>query len=156
MRSFIREDVYNNSNFTSDGLSNSQLIEQAKELKAKAEQELAKACEPQYSVTTSLSSVVAQKEFIYQGVKVNDDYSKFRINNYVRVKIDNDLYRMRITSLTLPFPMTDKIDVTFSNVTNCKTDTAMNIKEILDSAASMATSYDYVAVSYTHLRAHET
>lgn len=145
LRSFIREDVYNNSNFTSDGLSNSQLIEQAKELKAKAEQELAKACEPQYSVTTSLSSVVAQKEFIYQGVKVNDDYSKFRINNYVRVKIDNDLYRMRITSLTLPFPMTDKIDVTFSNVTNCKTDTAMNIKEILDSAASMATSYDYVA-----------
>lgn len=145
LRSFIREDVYNNSNFTSDGLSNSQLIEQAKELKAKAEQELAKACEPQYSVTTSLSSVVAQKEFIYQGVKVNDDYSKFRINNYVRVKIDNDLRRMRITSLTLPFPMTDKIDVTFSNVTNCKTDTAMNIKEILDSAASMATSYDYVA-----------
>lgn len=67
------------------------------------------------------------------------------INNYVRVKIDNDLYKMRITSFTLQFPMTDKIDITFSNVTNCKTNTTMNIKEILDSAASIATSYDYVA-----------
>ena len=145
LRSFIREDVYNNSNFTSDGLSNAQIIEQAKELKAKAEQELAKACNPQYSVTTSLSSVVAQKEFVYKGVKVNDDYSKFMINNYVRVLIDEELYKMRLTSITFQFPVTDKIDVTFSNVTNCKTNTAMNVKEILDSAASMATSYDYVA-----------
>lgn len=145
LRSFIREDVYNNSNFTSDGLSNAQIIEQAKELKAKAEQELAKACNPQYSVTTSLSSVVAQKEFVYHGVKVNDDYSKFKINNYVRVLIDEELYKMRLTSITFQFPVTDKIEVTFSNVTNCKTNTAMNVKEILDSAASMATSYDYVA-----------
>ena len=145
LRSFIREDVYNNSNFTSDGLSNSQIIEQAKELKAKAEQELAKACNPQYSVTTSLSSVVAQKEFVYQGVTVNDDYSKFMINNYVRVLIDEELYKMRLTSITFQFSGTDKIEVTFSNVTNCKTNTAMNVKEILDSAASMATSYNYVA-----------
>ena len=145
LRSFIREDVYNNSNFTSDGLSNAQIIEQAKELKAKAEQELAKACNPQYSVATSLSSVVAQKEFVYKGVKVNDDYSKFMINNYVRVLIDEVMYKMRLTSITFQFPVTDKIEVTFSNVTNCKTNTAMNVKEILDSAASIATSYDYVA-----------
>ncbi len=143
--SHIREDIYDNSNFTSDRLSNAQIIQQAKELKAKAEQELAKACTPQYEITTPLSSIVAQKSFMYQGILVNDDYSQFKINNYVRVKIDNDLYKMRITSINLQFPVTDKIDVTFSNVTNCKTNTAMSVKEILDHASSMATSYDYVA-----------
>ena len=143
--SFIREDVYNNNNFTSDGLSNSQIIESAKELRAKAEQELAKACYPQYSVTAPLASVIAQKSFVYNGVVVNDDYSKFMINNYVRVKIDEDIYKMRLTSISLSFPVEDKINVTFSNVSNCKANTSMQVKDILDSVSSMATSYDYVA-----------
>lgn len=143
--SFIREDVYQNENYTSDGLTNAQLITQAKELNAKAQQELSKACEAQYTITAPISAIVAQTEFEYQGVTVNDDYSGFVINNYVRVRIDDEVYKMRIASIDFSFPITDKIDVTFSNVTNCKTNTTMNLKEILDSASNMATSYSYVA-----------
>ena len=143
--SFIREDSYENSNFTSDGLSNVQVVQQSKELLEKAKQELAKACTPQYEITTPLSSIVAQKSFEYNGVTVNDNYSEFKINNYVHAKIDTDYYKMRISSFKLKFPMDSTIDVTYSNVTNCKVNTADNIKEIIANASSIATSYKYVA-----------
>ena len=71
--SFIREDVYNNSNYISDGLSNAQIIQKARELKAKAEQELSKSCMNQYTVTSTISAIIAQKSFVYNGVVVNDD-----------------------------------------------------------------------------------
>lgn len=144
MCSFIREDVYNNNNFTSDGLSNSQIIQQAKELQTKAKQELAKACRPQYEVTAPLCSIVAQIDSDYSNEE-DSPYSQFKINNYVRVRIDKDLYKMRITSFRLQFPISDKIDVTFSNVSNCKTNTAQEVKDILDNAVSIATNISYVA-----------
>lgn len=144
LRSFIREDVYTNSNYTSDGLNNSQIIEHAKELMAKARQELAKACNTQYTINTSLASVVAQKPFLYHGVTVNDDYAGFKINNFVWVRIDGKIYKMRIASMEFTFPVSDRIEVTFTNVTDYKSSTS-DIKEILDKAGSMATSYRYVA-----------
>ena len=145
LRSFIREDVYKNDNYISDGLNNTQLIEHAKELRAKAEQELAKACMVQYTIDAPLSSIVGQKSFMYQGIMVNDDYSGFRINNFVRVRIDGEVKKMRIASIGLTFPVTDKIEVTFTNVTNFKGGTLNDVKDIIDKAASMATSYSYVA-----------
>ncbi len=144
LRSFIREDVYKNDNYISDGLNNTQLIEHAKELRAKAEQELSKACQVEYTIDAPLSSIVGQKSFLYQGVLVNDDYSGFRINNFVRVRIDGVIYRMRIASIGLSFPVTDKIDVTFTNVTNHKGGTLSDVKDIIDKAASMASSYSYI------------
>ncbi len=145
LRSFIREDVYKNDNYISDGLNNTQLIEHAKELRAKAEQELAKACMAQYTIDAPLSSIVGQKSFQCGDILVNDDYSGFRINNFVRVRIDGVIYKMRIASMTLSFPVTDKLEVTFTNVTNYKGGTLNDVKDIIDKAASMATSYSYVA-----------
>ncbi|MCM1500117.1 MAG: hypothetical protein NC124_16765, partial [Clostridium sp.] len=145
LKSFIREDVYQNENYTSDGLNNSQIIEKAKELMAKAEQELSKACTTQYTVDMPVSSIVGQKSFIYHGVLVNDDYSDFKINNFVRVRIDGEVKKMRIATIGLTFPITDKIDVTFTNVTNSNGASLGDVKDILNSAKSMATSYHYVA-----------
>lgn len=142
--SFIREDVYSNSNFVSDGLTNAEVVAQTRELITKAEQELAKACIQNYTITAPLSAIVAQKEFEYNGVIVNDDYSDFKINNYVRVKIDDDVFKVRISSIEIPFPIEDKITVTFTNVT--KSNGTMNtVAEAVKNATSMATSYNYVA-----------
>lgn len=143
--SFTREDVYTNDNYTSDGLTNSQLISQAKELTAKAKQELSKACMTQYTVTAPISAIVAQTPFEYQGVMVNDDYSGFILNNYVRVRIDDEICEMRIASINLNFPITDKIDVTFTNVSRYNNGTMSDVASILESASNMATSYSYVA-----------
>ena len=73
--SFLREDSYDNSNYISDGLSNSEIIQHSMELVNKAKQELAKACIPKYTISAPLSSIVAQKSYIYNGVVMNDDYS---------------------------------------------------------------------------------
>lgn len=143
--SFIREDVYTNDNYTSDGLTNAQLIRQAKELTAKAKQELSKACVPQYTVTAPICAIVGQTAFKYQGVMVEDPYSGFVLNNYVHVRIDDEVYRMRIASISYSFPITDKIEVTFSNVSRYNNGVLSDVASILESAASMATSYSYVA-----------
>lgn len=142
--SFIREDVYSNSNYISDGLTNAQLIEETQALITKAQQELAKACVPQYTITTPLCSIVAQTAFEYKGVLVNDDYSGFMINNYVHVKIDKEIHTMRISSIDLEFPITDRISVTFTNATK-GTGIMNDIASVLSNAANMATSFNAVA-----------
>lgn len=142
--SFIREDVYSNSNFVSDGLTNAEVIAQTRELITKAEQELAKACIQNYTVNAPLSAIVAQKEFEYNGVIVNDDYSGFKINNYVRVKIDDDVFKVRISSIEIPFPVEDKISVTFTNATK-STGTMNAVAEAVKNATSMATSFNSVS-----------
>lgn len=142
--SFIREDVYSNGNYISDGLTNAQLIDETRSLITKAQQELAKACVPKYTITAPLCSIVAQTAFEYKGVLVNDDYSKFMINNYVHVKIDKDIYTMRISSIDLEFPISDKISVTFTNATK-GTGITNDIASIISNASNMATSFSSVA-----------
>lgn len=145
LMSFIREDVYNNSNYTSAGLSsNNEVIRMAGELMDKAKQELAKASTLQYTISTNLSSIVAQKPFEFNGILVNDDYSKFYINNYVRVKIDEEICKMRLSSMELEFPIQETIPVTFTNVTRYGSDHASDVADILASASSMATTYPAV------------
>ena len=129
--SFVREDTYQNDNYTSTGLSNAQLIKQAKELMAKAEQELSKACTAQYTITTSLSSAVWK--------------DKLMVGNFVRVQIDDIVYRMRISSISYSFPVSDRIDVTFTNVSTANKTVMQDISEIMNNAANMATSYSYIA-----------
>ena len=143
--SFIREDVYTNDNYRSDGLTNSQLVGHARELMAKAKQELSKACMTQYTVTAPVSAIVGQTAFEYKGTMVNDDYSGFMLNNYVRVQIDEDIYKMRIESIQFSFPIQDKINVTFTNVSHYNNGAMSDVASIVENAASMATSYNYVA-----------
>lgn len=129
--SFIREDVYQNDNYTSVTLNNTQLMEHARELMTKASQELARACTPQYTVTTSLSSAVENQELM--------------VGNFVRVQIDDIIYKMRIASISYSFPASDRIDVTFTNVSSNNKAVMQDISEIMKSAANMATSYNYIA-----------
>lgn len=143
--SFIREDVYQNENYTSDGLTNAQIISQSKELIAKASQELSKACMNQYTITASVSSILSQTEFEFRGVPVVDIYSGFTINNRVHVKIDGDVYTLRIASIRLTFPVTDKTEVTFTNATSYLTGVMDDVVSAVKGAASMATTYSYVA-----------
>ncbi len=143
--SFIREDVYRNENYTSDGLTNAQIISQSKELMVKASQELSKACMNQYTVTASVSSILSQTEFEFRGVPVVDIYSGFTINNRVHVRIDGEVYTLRIASIRLSFPVTDKTEVTFTNATSYLTGVMDDVASVIKGAASMATTYSYVA-----------
>lgn len=146
MMSFVREDVYQNSNYTTEGLNtNTEIINQARELLNKATRELAKACIPQYTISMSLSSILALEPIEWQGKTMNADFKNFCINNYVRVRIDDDIYRLRIASIELSYPVDSTVSVTFTDASRYLGGGMDDIASIISAAQSMATSYNYTA-----------
>lgn len=139
--SFIREDVYENSNYTSDNIvDNTRLLETARKFVDRAKQQLAIACVPQISITASVSSLLVQSEIPNE--KLFDD---FAIGNYIRVSIDDTVYKLRIIGIKYDFENLEKVEVTFSNVTKSLFGAMSDIQSILQQASSMATSFSSVA-----------
>lgn len=81
--SFIREDVYQNNNFISDGLSDSQLIQKSKELIQKAEQELAKACISQHTLSGNIYSFAAYSRLSGDDFPIKGVYDTFKLGNFM-------------------------------------------------------------------------
>ena len=157
---YIREDTYDNPNYTSDGcLTNADLIARAKELLTKAKQELAKACHQQFSISSNLYSIVAMKYRNHSDgsirEKIYDEYDCFRLGNWLRARLDNvnyhgdetddDRYKLRLMSIQFDFTNFDKTSVTYSNVERNTSALVSDIRETLETAKSIASSYDYVA-----------
>lgn len=163
----IREDKYENSNYTSDGcLTNSQLVEKAKELLNKAKHTLATSCMQQYSLTSTIYAIVATK---YRNwfddheksddervrIKIHDDYEKFKIGNWIRCRLDNknykgkeydnDRYKLRLTSIQFSYDNIDNTTVEFSNVEKTTGNVISDIQSILSQASAISGSFDYVA-----------
>ena len=138
--SYIREDTYDNSNFSSefdsDELKPDKIIKRAKELYELAEEELDKSSVINYSLTATLHNLLVMKEF-----KVLKD--KIEIGNYIRVEVDGELKKLKLISIEFDFENIDMISMTFSDVVNAKDETSA-IKSILNQAASVATSFDSV------------
>ena len=134
--SYIREDTYSNSNYISDGLNNSELIEKAKELFNVACDEIYKASELQVTLSDTLENLISTKEF--------KDFKKYmNIGNWITNKINDILYRLRLINISIDFGNTDKISVSFSNVEKMK-DVISDTKSVLDQAKSMASSFSYI------------
>lgn len=139
--SFIREDVYENSNYTSDNIAdNTRLLETARKFVDRAKQQLAIACVPQISITASVSSLLVQSE-----IPNEELFDDFAIGNYIRVSIDDTVYKLRIIGIKYDFENLEKVEVTFSNVTKSLFGAMSDIQSILQQASSMATSFSSVA-----------
>ena len=138
--SYIREDTYENSNFSSefdsDELKPDEIIKRAKELYELAEEELDKASVINYSLTATLHNLLVMKEF--EPIK-----NKVQIGNYIRVEVDGELKKLKLITIEFDFENIDMISMTFSDVVNAKDETSL-IKSILGQAASVATSFDSV------------
>ena len=135
---YLREDKYENSNYISDGLSNEEVIEQAKQLRGKALKELKKSAEMKYTITATLSNLLALKEF-------EPIINYFETGNYIRMQIDETIYKMRLLSYKITFSEDNiqTINVEFSDVINAKNN-ALEIKQILDQAKSISSSFPSV------------
>lgn len=134
---YRREDTYQNDNYISDGLDNAELFERALEFIAVAKKDIFKSATLQHSITATLKNLLVMKEFA-----PIVDY--FEVGNWIRVKIDNKLYRLRLLSYEIDFSDVMNLSVTFSDVkiaANGITDS----ESILNQAVSMATSYDSVS-----------
>lgn len=134
--SFRREDKYSNENYISDGLNNAELFEKANEFISVAKDEIYKSSELQTTISANLKNLLLIGKF----APLVDD---FAIGNWLRVMIDDKLYKLRLIEYTIDYDNLDNISVEFSDAVRVKS-SVKSIKGVLEQASSMATSYSYV------------
>lgn len=134
--SFRREDKYSNDNYSSEGLNNAELFEKANEFIEVANEEIYKSAELQHSISADLRNLLVIKKF-------NPLVDSFEIGNWLRIMIDDKLYKLRLIEYTIDYDDLDNIPVEFSDVVRANS-TIKSVKEALDQASTMATSYCYV------------
>lgn len=134
--SYRREGTYQNQNYVSDGLNNAELFQFALQFIEVAEKEILKSSTLQHSISSTLKNLLAIKEF-------EPIIDTFELGNWIRVKIDDDVYKLRIIHYDLNFDKFDSISIEFSDVTQYG-DITTDVADIINQAASMATSYGSV------------
>lgn len=134
--SYRREDDYNNSNYSSTGLNNTELIKRATELLKAAQRELYKAGNLQYSINTTMGNLLALPEF-------KPIVDKFEVGNFIKVGIDEKVYSLRLLSYQVDYDNLSEIPVEFSTVEKIYSGYS-DVESVLQSAKSMSTSYSSV------------
>ena len=134
--SYRREDKYSNENYISDGLDNAELFKRALEFFEVAENEIHKSSELQHSISTTLNNLLAIPKF-------KKLVESFKLGNWLRIQVDNRVYKLRLLEYGIDFGDFDSIPVEFSDVTKIKNGIT-DVESILSKASSMASSYSSV------------
>lgn len=132
--SYRREDQYENSNYISDGLSNSDLFRRADEFIESAQRDLFKSATMQHHISATLKNLLVIKEF-----EKLLDY--FEVGNWMRIECDGVVYKLRMIRYEIDFDDLEYINIEFSDVVNT-IDGRSDIWSILSRADSVASSYD--------------
>lgn len=134
--SYRREDKYSNENYISDGLNNAELFERALEFFSVAENEIYKSSELQHSISTTLNNLLAIPKF-------KNLVKSFNVGNWIRVQVDDKIFKLRLLEYGIDYGNFDDIPVEFSDVNKIKNGVT-DVQDILSKASSIATSYSYV------------
>jgi len=134
--SYRREDKYSNSNYISEGLDNPQIVEKAEEFLKLARRDIYKSGNYQHSISAGLYNLLAMEEF-------SPLAAGFDLGNWIRVRVDDRIYRLRLISYEIDFENSENLSVEFSDVT--KSASGLNdIGSILNTATSLASSYGHI------------
>lgn len=133
---FRREDKYSNDNYISDGLNNAELFKNANEFIEIAKKEIYKSAELQHSISASLKNLLVIKKFV---PLIKD----FEVGNWLRIMVDDKLYKLRLVTYKVNYDALDKISVEFSDVVRVNS-TIKSVQEVIEQASSMATSYSSI------------
>ena len=133
---FRREDEYSNSNYISDGLDNAQLFKNALDFYDRAKEEIYKSAMLQHNITCSIKNLLLMDEF-------QPLIDKFKVGNWIRIGVNDNVYRLRLIEYEISQSSIDKLSVKFSDVKQIRTGVS-DISSVLNNAASMATSYGAV------------
>lgn len=133
LSAYRREDEYNNSNYISDGLSDTELFDKAQEFIAVAEKEIYKSAELQHSISCGLNNLLTVEKFepLIQG---------FRVGNWIRILIDDRIYKLRLISYEIDYGDLISLSVDFSDVMKTA-DGLSDEQSVISSAKSISTSY---------------
>ena len=133
---YRREDTYSNDNYISDGLNNAKLFERALEFYEVAENEIYKSAELQHSISTDLNNLLSIKKF-------KPLISSFNTGNWIRVQVDDKIFKLRLLEYEIDFGNFDNIPVEFSDVTKIKNGIT-DVRSVIEQASSMATNYSSI------------
>lgn len=133
---YRREDKYSNENYISDGLNNAELFKRALEFFEVAENEIYKSSETQCSISTTLNNLLSIPKFKKQ-------VESFALGNWMRVQIDEKVYKLRLIEYGIKLGDFNNISVEFSDTTKVKNGLA-DVQKVLSQASSMASSYSSV------------
>lgn len=128
------DDEYSNSNYISDGLTNSQIFDRAREFITVAEKELKKAATPVHTISTDLKNLLIIPRF--ENIK-----NQFQVGNWLRVKVDDRIYKLKLLSYSVDYEDVGTIQVTFSDVSDVFS-MRDALADVLAGAQSMSKSYD--------------
>lgn len=134
---YRREDVYRNENYISDGLNNAELLNNALEFISVAQNEIYKSANLQHSISATLKNLLVMKEFS----KIVD---YFEIGNWIRLKVDESIYKLRLINYQIDFENLNNIQVEFSDVKKVANGYS-DIESILAQAKDMSSSYETVS-----------
>lgn len=134
---FRREDTYSNSNYISTDLSNGEIFDNAREFLKVASDELYKSATKQHSISASLKDLLVIEKF-------EPLIDHFKVGNWIRIQLDDNVYKLRLIQYELNYNDLSSISVDFSDVTELK-DGVSDVESILKQANSIATSYDTVS-----------
>ena len=133
---YRREDKYSNPNYISDGLNNAELFERALQFYEVAENEIFKSAELQHSISATLNNLLAMPKF-------KPLVESFTVGNWIRVQVDDFVYKLRLVEYTIGYKDFDTISVEFSDVAKTKNGYS-DLESVLSDASSMASSYDSI------------
>lgn len=133
---YRREDEYKNDNFISDARSDAKIFSLAQQFLEEANKQLRIAATPQHSISSNFYNLLNIPEF--QPLRKH-----FKLGNFLRAKVDDSIYRLRLIKWELSGSNDKELNVDFSDMTYAP-GVASDLKHLLDSANSMTTSYNYV------------
>lgn len=137
-QSYIREDDYINTNYISDGLTDAELLVKAKELLDVANDELKTACTIQKSISGDINNIFALDE-------LKALYDSFALFNYVRCKVDNQIFKLRLMQINFTENSPEKVQVTFSDNIECVDGFTNDLESVVSQTYSIATTYSSTA-----------
>ena len=154
---YRRESEYSNPNFISDGLTDSEIIQNAQEFFKRAREEIIKAANIQHTISGDLYNLFLMPEFrrvvsndsdlVANGIN-NEAVLKFLnlfdSGNWLRIRVDDKIYKLRMTNWEIEYDSPEKLNVEFSDVIYGN-GIASDIASILSQARTMGNSYSTVA-----------
>lgn len=132
---FRREDTWKNENYISDGLDNAGIFKKAKEFLEAANKELIKSSTLQHRISTTLKNLLIMCPFA-------DVRKYFALGNWLRLIVDEKVYKLRLISYEINYDDLDTIPVEFSDVITGTT--ISDIESVLNQSQSISTSYNSV------------
>lgn len=133
--SFRREETYSNENFISDGLSNVEIIDNAKLFHKTALRDIKKSATLQHTITSSLKNLMLIPEF-------KPILHYFKLGNWLRIKVDGVVYKLRLSSYAIDYSNPQNLEVTFSDV-HRQSSLVASVKRTFAQLKSKSTSYNY-------------